>query len=118
MPSFVAEVWSSLTTRPENVARFVHESVELRCGSNTTIEQADDLVPVNWEFSGEINCIYCIGTLAYKYIGRFSVNIWVVGEYTLRVENVTRNDSSGVGSDKTSIELIVAGENCENVERT
>ena len=107
--------YCSLTTRPHNVTIFAYESAEFHCGSNTTIHGTSVLVPVNWEFSGEKDCVFCIGMLTYKYIGRYSVNTSVVGEYTLRVENITLNDNgvytciddAGFGPDQASASLMV-----------
>ena len=101
--------------------KFPYESVNLHCGSNTTERGTDTLVPVQWEFSGEEDCVNCIGTLIYKYIGRYSVDTSVVGEYTLRVEIITKNDSgiyrciddAGSGPDEASAWLIVNGEICK-----
>ena len=113
---FTSEGNSSLTTRPQNATKFVRESVEFHCGSNATVHGTTDLVPVNWEFSGEKDCVFCIGTLTYKYIGRYYVNTSAVGEYTLRLENITQNDSgiytciddAGFGPDEASAALTVA----------
>ena len=115
---FQLDVASLLTTRPHNVSQFLHTTAEFHCGSNTTVHGTDELVPVKWEFDGEKDCIFCIGMLTYRYIGRYSVNESVVGEYTLRVENITKNDSgiytciddSGSGPERASAGLVVEGE--------
>ena len=59
-----------------------------------------------------------MGTLTHKYIGRYSVNTSVVGQYSLHIENVTKNDSgiyrciddAGFGPDNASAWLFVTGE--------
>ena len=113
--NYIAGVGSELTTRPVNATRYVGESVEFHCGSNATIYGTSNLVPVNWVFSKEKDCVYCIGTLTYKYIGRYYVNTSVPGQYPLRVVNSTKNDSgvytciddAGFGPDVASAVLIV-----------
>ena len=124
-------VTGPLTTRPKNVTMFhefrcdasnlfityLREFVEFQCGSNATQHGTDKLVPVDWRFSGDKDCIYCSGVLSHKYIGRYSVNASVVGEYTLRVENITKKDegvytcidNAGFGPDEASAELTVVG---------
>ena len=126
------EIGCSLTTRPQNVTRFLErycetdelksravprESVEFQCGSYSKQDGTDNLVPVDWRFSGEEDCIYCSGFLSYKYIGRYSVNASVAGEYTLRVENITKKDegvytcidNAGFGPDEASASLTING---------
>ena len=113
-------VSGSLTSQtPQNVtARFLGESAEFYCGSNTTQDGTDILVPVDWTFSGEKYCIYCSGVLTYAMAGRYSANTSVVGTYILRIENITANDigvytcidNAGLGPAQVSFELIVVGE--------
>ena len=123
-------VTEPLTTRPKNVTMFhefrcdadklyityLREFVEFQCGSNATQHGTNNPVPVDWRFSGDKDCIYC-DVLSHKFIGRFSVNASVVGEYTLRVENITKTDegvytcidNAGFGPDKASAKLTVVG---------
>ena len=115
LSSYMAGVGSDLTTRPVNATSYVGQPVEFHCGSNATIYGKSDLVPVNWEFSEEKDCVYCIGTLTYKYIGRYYVNTSVPGQYPLLVVNSTKNDSgvytciddAGFGPDVALAVLIV-----------
>ena len=98
---------------------YLNESVEFRCGSNATnYVDNDKLVPVDWVFSGEKDCIYCMGVLTYAFIGRYSVDDKsVVGEYTLKVENIEKNDegkytcidAAGFGPEVASAMLVVVG---------
>ena len=106
---------SSLTTRPQSVSKTLHESVEFHCGSDASQQGTGDLVPVDWVFSGEKDCVLCSGVLTYKYAGRYSVDMSVPGEYTLRVENITENDigvykcidGAGFGPDEASASLYI-----------
>lgn len=107
-----------MTTRPRNAARYLHDSVEFRCGSDVT--DRGERIPVNWKFSGEKDCIYCAGTLTNAHAGRYSVDASVIGETALRVENITVDDvgfytcvdAAGSGPEESSAELIIIhGEN-------
>ena len=108
-----------MTTKPEHAVGYLNESVEFRCGSNAKISDDNDmLVPVDWIFSGEKNCIYCMGVLTYAFIGRYSVDDKsIVGEYTLKVENIEKNDEgiytcidqSGFGPEEMTAMLVVVG---------
>ena len=104
-----------MTIRPQNASGFLHETAEFKCGSNTTEQGTGELVPVRWEFSGEKECIFCVGELTKKYKGRYSVDRSVVGEYTLRVENISLNDSgtykcidhASAGTEEALADLVV-----------
>ena len=78
----------------------------------------DIFVPVNWEFNGLKDCIYCNGQLNQATGRRYSVITTVAGDFTLRVDNVMKNDSGiykcinnvGYGPEEASAELFVRGE--------
>ena len=118
----------SLTTRPKNVTTFF----ESNCDSDMLVRscireivyfhcRTDKQTPVDWRFSGDEDCIYCSGFLSYKYIGHYSVNASVSGEYTLRVDNITQNDAgvytciddAGFGPDVASAVLTIIGKHDE-----
>ena len=93
-------VMCALTSGPENVTTFFDSNCDsdmlVRSYSPESVYfdcRTGKQIPVDWIFSADEDCIYCSGVLSYKYLGRFSVKASVAGEYTLRVNNVTKNDA-------------------------
>ena len=101
------------------MTRFVNTDVEFHCGSDTRFADTDEPVPVNWEFGGLKQSIYCMGELNHVYGRRYSVNTFVAGVYILRVGNITQNDAgiykcinnAGFGPEEAVAELIIVGKN-------
>ena len=80
--------------------------------------------PVDWEFFGDLpptttsnidHRIFAGGELVAKYTGRFRVETTVADEYTLVIDNVTRNeggwyrcvDETGSGKDRQTAYISV-----------
>ena len=119
---FATPASCALTIRPHILTGFRHESVDIHCGSSTTLLHGngkEQRIPVDWEFTGKngIKYLYLSGILTYKYEDRFSVNTTVAGEYTLHVKNITDDDEgdyrciddAGFGPDEASAHLKVTG---------